>query len=43
MEIPAWFTDKDFEKRIIQLEERIDVLESEVKNLKSKLDSHYIE
>lgn len=43
VEIPAWFTDKNFEKRITQLEERVDALESEVKNLRSKLNSHYIE
>lgn len=35
--------DKELEKRMIQLEERVDALETEINRLKSKLDSHYIE
>jgi len=42
MAIPASFTDKGLEERII-LEDRVNALESEVKNLKNRLESHYIE
>lgn len=43
MEMPDWFTEKYFEKRIIQLEQKVETLEVEVQNLKSRLSSHYIE
>jgi uncharacterized coiled-coil protein SlyX len=43
MAIPAGIIGKALEKRIMQLEERVHLLESEVNELKSILDSHYIE
>jgi tetrahydromethanopterin S-methyltransferase subunit G len=35
--------NNDLEKRVNQLEERVDAFEAELNRLKGKLDSHYIE